>query len=146
MNRARLIRPFMWLVSAVGAIVCLNAVLHLQLDALNFRFFLLALITLLLALRITVPMPLVGGSISAQGSFVFLGMQITASDAFIFLTILLCGGPPAILLAAVEGACSSYVYAKTKLTVLFNAAVIAVSTFATVSMLEYFFVADPRRL
>jgi signal transduction histidine kinase len=136
----------MWLVSAVGIVVCAFSVTHLSASSLNLRFYLLSFVTLLLALRITVPVPLVSGKGISQGTFVFLGMQITASDAFIFLTILLCGGEPAVLLAAVEGACSSYHYAKTRLTVLFNAAVIAVSTFFTVTALRYLFGSDLKSL
>lgn len=139
MSTQRLNKPFMWLVGALGIAVCAVSAYQLPPGELNLRFFLLAFVTLLLALRITVPIPLAGRQVVAQGTFIFLGMQITASDAFIFLTILLCGGEAAILLAAVEGACSSYLYAKTKLTVFFNAAVMAVSTFLTVFVLRYFF-------
>jgi signal transduction histidine kinase/ActR/RegA family two-component response regulator len=88
----------------------------------------------------------VGLQASPKETFVFLGIQITASDAFIFLTILLCRGELGVLLAALEGASSSYHYAKTRLTIVFNAAVMAFSTFLTVATLRYFFGPDLRIL
>jgi signal transduction histidine kinase/ActR/RegA family two-component response regulator len=136
----------MWLVGVIGIGVCAISISQLQISDFNLRFFLLALVTLLLALRITVPIPVIGRQSFPKETFVFLGLQITASDAFIFLTILLCRGELGILLAALEGACSSYHYAKTKLTIVFNAAVMAFSTFLTVTTLKYFFGPDLKPL
>jgi len=129
----------MWLTVAVGSAVAVYSLSQLSFDSFNLRFFLLAFVTLVVSLRITVPIPSVSRKGTSQGAFVFLGIQITASDAFIFLTVLLCGGELGTLLAAVEGACSSFHYAKTKLTILFNAAVMAVSTFLTVTALRAIF-------
>ena len=146
MSTQNLTRPFMWLVGVIGIGVCAISVSQLQIQDFSLRVFLLALVTLLLALRITVPFPVVGLQASPKDTFVFLGIQITASDAFIFLTILLCRGELGVLLAALEGACSSYHYAKTRLTIVFNAAVMAFSTFLTVASLRYFFGPDLKSL
>jgi signal transduction histidine kinase/ActR/RegA family two-component response regulator len=129
----------MWLTVAAGSVVATYSFLHLSVQNFTIRFFLLAFVTLVVSLRITVPIPSISRKGTSQGAFVFLGIQITASDAFIFLTVLLCGGELGILLAAMEGACSSFLYAKTKLTILFNAAVMAVSTFLTVTALQAIF-------
>ena len=65
--------------------------------------------------------------------------NITVSDTFIFLAILLYGGPAAVLLAAAEGLCSGYRISKRPVTFLFNSAVMACSTFVTVSLLHFLF-------
>jgi len=62
--------------------------------------------------------------------------NVTVSDTFIFLAILLYGGPAAILLAVVEGLCSGFRISKRPITFLFNSAVMACSTFVTVSVLR----------
>jgi diguanylate cyclase (GGDEF)-like protein/PAS domain S-box-containing protein len=66
-------------------------------------------------------------------------VQITVSDSFIFLTLLLYGREAAVLLAAAEAFCSSFRFAKLWLTRCFNAGLLAISTFITASVATYFF-------
>jgi len=116
----------MWSVIIAGAAVCLFSASRLSVAQLDPGFFLLALVTVTVASRIAVPMPGVSG-------------RITVSDTFIFLTMLLYGGEPAILLAAAEGLSTLWGIGKKPVTFLFSSAVMACSTFLTVWALRFFF-------
>ncbi|MEO6333617.1 MAG: EAL domain-containing protein [Pyrinomonadaceae bacterium] len=61
--------------------------------------------------------------------------HIAVSDIFIFLTLLLYGGEIAILLAAIEALFTSWRFCSKRITVLFNVAAMAFSTFVVVSVL-----------
>lgn len=65
-----------------------------------------------------------------------LKTHIAVSDIFIFLTLLLYGGSIAILLAAVEAFFTSWRFCSKKLTILFNVAAMALSTFVVIVMLS----------
>jgi signal transduction histidine kinase/ActR/RegA family two-component response regulator len=116
----------MYTVIASGAAVMIYAALNLELNQLDLRFVLLALITIVLASRIAIQIPRISG-------------QITVSDTFIFLTMLIYGGEAAILLAAAEGVCSSLRISRKPITVIFNSGMMAVATFLTVCTLRYLF-------
>jgi diguanylate cyclase (GGDEF)-like protein len=92
------------------------------------RFLLLAFMTVIISSRISVQIPR-------------FDTNITVSDTFIFLAILLYGGEAAILLAAAEGLCSGVHISKTKkpVTILFSGAVMACSTFITVWITRFAF-------
>jgi diguanylate cyclase (GGDEF)-like protein/PAS domain S-box-containing protein len=90
---------------------------------LDARFVVLALATILVGSRITIRVPRAKGHISV-------------SDTFIFLTLLLFGGETAVLLASAEAFVSSTHFSKKSLVRAFNAAVMALSTFATASILQ----------
>src|SRR5687767_6414562 len=62
--------------------------------------------------------------------------HIAVSDLFIFLTLLLYGGPIAIVLAAVEAFFTSWRFCTRKITIFFNAAAMALSTFVVVVALS----------
>ncbi|MBD0326301.1 MAG: hypothetical protein ICV68_07715, partial [Pyrinomonadaceae bacterium] len=113
-------------VIALGVLVTALSGLLLPVAQLGLGFFILALFTIAVASRITIQIPRVSGHISV-------------SDTFIFLTILLFGCEAAVLLAAVEGFCSSLRFSKKWLTILFNAAVMALSTFVSVWLLRLAF-------
>jgi signal transduction histidine kinase/CheY-like chemotaxis protein/uncharacterized membrane protein len=125
MNRQRFAKPFMWSVIAVGTSVCLYSIYRLPLAQLDLLFLLLAVATVVTS-HITVPMPGVNG-------------RITVSETFIFLTMLLYGGAAAILLATVDGFCSSRLISRKPITLGYNAAQLAVSTGITVLVLRLFF-------
>lgn len=116
----------MWAIIALGFSVLLFAGVNLPLAQIDRRFYLLAIITIFLGSRITIQIPRVRGHISV-------------SDTFLFLTILLFGGEAAILLSAAEALCSSLRFSKIKLTIIFNAATAACSTFITTSALRLCF-------
>ncbi|HKR01336.1 MAG TPA: EAL domain-containing protein [Pyrinomonadaceae bacterium] len=116
----------MWAIIALGAACLVFSGLNLSTDRLNLRFLLLSLVTICIGSRITIKIPRVKGHISV-------------SDTFIFLSILLCGGEVAILLAATEALCSSLRVSKLRLTIAFNAATAACSTFLTIWALRVSF-------
>src|SRR4051812_11731751 len=126
MSRKSLAQPYMYTVIVSGVFVLVYAALHLELHQLDVRFLLLALITIVLASRIAIKIPRISG-------------QITVSDTFIFLTMLIYGGEAAVLLAAAEGVCSSLRISRKPITVIFNSGMMATATFLTVCMLRYLF-------
>jgi signal transduction histidine kinase/CheY-like chemotaxis protein len=112
-------------VIAAGASVCLFSLYRLPWAQLDLLFLMLAVATVITS-HITVPLPGVNG-------------RITVSETFIFLTMLLYGGSAAILLAAVDGFCSSRLISRKPITLGYNAAQLAVSTGITVLVLRLFF-------
>jgi signal transduction histidine kinase/CheY-like chemotaxis protein len=125
-GRQRFTIPYMWLIIVTGAAASIYAAGHLTLANLDSRFLLLAFITLLLGSRLSIQIPR-------------LSSHISVSDTLIFLTMLLYGGEAAILLAAAEAFCSSLRFSKKAMTIMFNSAVMAASTFVTVSVLRAIF-------
>jgi signal transduction histidine kinase/CheY-like chemotaxis protein len=125
-GRQRFTISYMWLIITTGAVASIFAAYHFNLAILDLRFLLLALITLLLGSRLSIQIPR-------------LSSHISVSDTLIFLTMLLYGGEAAILLAAAEAFCSSLRFSKKAMTIMFNSAVMATSTFLTVSMLRAVF-------
>ncbi|MDT5060920.1 MAG: hypothetical protein QOH63_1379 [Acidobacteriota bacterium] len=126
MSRQRFTRPYMWLIISLGALASAFSVYHLSLANLDLRFLMLALITLGLGSRLSIQIPQ-------------LSSHISVSDTLIFLTMLLYGGDAAILLAAAEAFCSSLRFSKKAMTITFNSAVMACTTFITVWTLRFCF-------
>jgi diguanylate cyclase (GGDEF)-like protein/PAS domain S-box-containing protein len=116
----------MWTVIVLGAAACVFTVSRLQLSDLNLRFALVALLTLSFGSRLVVQIPRTKG-------------QISVSDTFIMLVLLLCGGEVGILLAAADAVFSSRRITKKKLIITFNSAVYVCSTFITVWVLRLAF-------
>src|SRR5215212_9538706 len=85
--------PFRRIISGVGALVCLFSASRLPLERIDLRFLLLAVMTIIVSSRIAVQIPR-------------FDTNVTVSDTFIFLAILLYGGETGIMLAAAEGLCS----------------------------------------
>ncbi|HKS27695.1 MAG TPA: ATP-binding protein [Pyrinomonadaceae bacterium] len=116
-NRQKFTRPFMWAIIAIGSAVILFSLYRLEWKQLDLKFLLLGLMVIICS-RVAVPIPRVSG-------------RITVSDAIIFLTMLMYGGEAAILLAAMEGVCSSLWISRKTITIIFNSTVLAFSTFIT---------------
>src|ERR1044072_6872369 len=113
--------PFMWFIIAVGGAVCLISLSNLpraSLARLDISFLMRALIPAAIGSRAAVKIPRLSG-------------QITVSDTFIFLTMLLYGGEAAIMLAVLDGACSTIGISRKARTFLFNSAVMACSAVGT---------------
>lgn len=119
-------QPYKWGVVFIGAVLCCFSAINLAATEIDWRFLLLGLMAVIISSRLAVQIPRVN-------------TNITVSDTFIFLAILLYGGPAAVLLAAAEGLCSGYRISKKPVTFLFNAGVMACSTFTTVSVLAMIF-------
>lgn len=116
MGKPHHIKPFMWLLIGLGAAACLFSAANLPLKQLDVRFLLLAIVTICISSRLSIQIP----------SFT---SHISVSDTFIFLTLLLYDGETAILLAGAEALLSSMRFSKKPLTIFFNSATVALSTF-----------------
>src|ERR1700681_520360 len=94
MRRSRLNQIFVWIVIAARTAVVVFSGAHLSFAQLDILFLLLALATVLIGPRLSIPIPRVKAHISV-------------SDTFVFLSLLLFGGEAAITLATAEALCSS---------------------------------------
>src|ERR1044071_158992 len=120
--------PYRWTITGIGALVCLFSASRLPLERIDMRFLLLAVMTVIVSSRISVQIPR-------------FDTNITVSDTFIFLAILLYGGEAGIFLAGAEGLCSGVRISKNKkpVTILFSGAVMALLTFITVWVTRFAF-------
>src|SRR6266404_5133092 len=125
-NRDRFMKPYLRAIAAAGAAALLFSLLGLRLSGLGLPFLLLALVTVSLGSRIVV-------------RFFRFDSCISISDIFVFLALLMFDGEAAVLLAALEGYFSSLRITKKPLTMAFNSASMALSTFVTVWTLRLFF-------
>lgn len=131
MDRQRLKRAYMLSIIAAASLAVTYSAVRLPLRQLDLGFLLLAVLTIAISSRLTVRIPLISGHISV-------------SDTFLFLTIILYGGEAAVLLAAGEACCSSLRFSKKAihirpLTIAFNAAMMACSTFITCTVVRLLF-------
>lgn len=123
MRKQYLFNCFVFAVVAAGLAVVLFSIRHLSLAQLDWRFLVLAVITVGVGSRLSVALPGVKA-------------EITVGDTLIFFAMLLYGGEAATLLAAPEGlALSSRVSRKSRVF-LFNSAQMACSTFLTAWVLR----------
>jgi diguanylate cyclase (GGDEF)-like protein/PAS domain S-box-containing protein len=111
----------MYAVSIIGAAVIMLCAWRLTVAQLDLKFVVLALVTILIGSRITIKIP------GARG-------QISVSDTFIFLAILLFGVETAVLLSAGEALSSSIRFSRKAKVLFFNFGVMAISTFLTSSL------------
>jgi diguanylate cyclase (GGDEF)-like protein/PAS domain S-box-containing protein len=129
-TRQNLAGPYLWLVIVLGAFVGIYAIGHLQIAELDFGYLLLAAVTLGLGSRIIVPIPGCRGNISV-------------SDTFVLLSLLLYGVEASVILAGADALVSSFRITKKKLLIAFNAAVFLCATFATGMTLRSLFGSMP---
>lgn len=118
-NRKRMLDAYRWLIVAAGATASIGCLLWLPAPKFDLRFVILSSLTMLVSSRFAVPIPRVN-------------TNITISDTFIFLVLLLYGGPAGIFLAAAEGLFSGLRISKRPLVILFNSAMMLFSTWLTV--------------
>jgi len=126
LNNQRLHQLYLRLIPAVGGAVFLYCACRLPVAHLDFRFLVLAAVTLGFGSRLGV-------------EFSKHKVQVTVSDSLVFLTLLLYGTEAAVLLAAAEAFCSSLRFARLWITRFFNLGLLAISTFATASVISYLF-------
>jgi diguanylate cyclase (GGDEF)-like protein/PAS domain S-box-containing protein len=126
MTRSRINQIYSWLVITLGAGVVAFSIAHFTRSQFDLRFLLLALITVMVGPRLSIPIPRVKAHISV-------------SDTFIFLTLLLFGGEAAILLATAEALFASFRISSKTRTHLFNASAMAIATSITVWALRLAF-------
>ena len=117
-----------------GGLVCLfGSALRLPINAIDLSFLILCVATIIFGSYITVQIPK-------------FKSHISVSDTVVFLALLLYGGELAVVLAAFEALCSSLRFCSRRITVLFNASVMAVSVTATVIALNLLGVSSGRAI
>lgn len=119
-------RPFLWIVIGCGSLTFLYSATQVRLGQFDSRFVVLVAVALLLTSKITIPLPR-------------LSSQISVSDTFVFLVLLLYGGAAAVIVAAFEALLSTLHFSRRRLTVAFNWASAAVSILITSSVLTAIF-------
>ena len=123
---SRFFGPFLWLVTGAGSVAFLYSLSQLKSAQFDSRFAILVGMALLLASRITVPIPR-------------LSSQISVSDTFVFLLLLLYGGAAAIIVGAVEATLSSVRFSRNPRIVAFNFGSAAISILITSSVINAIF-------
>lgn len=123
MVNRKYINAYLWTVILIGGGATLVAALSMPWLSMGVRFVVLACITVFISARFSVKIPRAN-------------TNVTVSDTFIFLVLLLYGGPAAILVAATEGFTSGIRISKTPTIVLFNSAVMAFATSITVASMS----------
>ena len=131
MQRQTFKKTYMLLIIAAAAASVFYSASHFPLERLDLQFLALAIFTVAVSSRLTIRIPRISGHISV-------------SDTFFFLTILLYGGEAAVVLAAIEALCSSLRFSNKAihikpLTIAFNSAMMACSTFATFVVVTFLF-------
>jgi signal transduction histidine kinase/ActR/RegA family two-component response regulator len=128
----KFVAAVMWLMVALGGVIFLAAAYRLDLRIVNFQFLILAAITILLSSRVSIQIPQIRS-------------QISVSDTFVFLALMLYGVEAAILVAATEALLSSFRISRKPITILFNWACGAWSALITSYSLKLFY-GDPVQL
>ena len=119
MNYHKLTIGYMVAVLAIGFGCLLYSIFNLPFQKFDLYFLVLAGSTIGLGSWATVKIPRVK-------------THIAVSDIFIFLTLLLYGGEIAVVLSAIEALFTSWRFCSKRITVLFNVAAMAFSTFVVV--------------
>ncbi|MCU1289472.1 MAG: diguanylate cyclase/phosphodiesterase with sensor [Acidobacteria bacterium] len=129
-TRQNIAKPFLWLIVVFGALVGIYSVINLSTEQLGLGYILLVIVTLSLGSRVIVQIPRCKG-------------QISVSDTFVLLSLLLFGTEAAVLLAGADALMSSFYVSKKKLNIAFNTSVFLCSTFLTGIVLKSAFGSMP---
>jgi len=125
-TRNKFFGPFLWVVTGTGCLAFLYSFSRINTAIIDSRFAVLVAMALLLTSRVTVPIPR-------------LSSKISVSDTFVFLVLLLYGGPAAITVGAMEALLSSLRFSRKPRIVAFNWASAATSIFITSSVTQAVF-------
>jgi hypothetical protein len=117
---------YRWIIVAAGAASLIAATFLLRAPKFDLRLLILATIMMVVSARFSVQIPRVN-------------TNITISDTFIFLVLLVYGGMAGILLAAIEGLFSALRISRKPLTIAFNSAMMVCSTSLTVWVMRISF-------
>ena len=126
MGRERLAKLYLWVVVTAGASAVLFSAYRLPLAKLDLQLGLLALLTVAVTSRVRINIPR-------------LTSEISVSDTFIFLILLLYGGEAAVLVATADALIQTSRFGRKLKTFLFNAAMLACATFLTGEVVRYSF-------
>jgi signal transduction histidine kinase/ActR/RegA family two-component response regulator len=128
-HNEKLVAAYMSVTALAGGLVYIVAAYRMDLRRVDLQLAVLAAITIFLSSRISIKIPQ-------------FRSQISVSDTFIFLTLVLYGCEAAILMAATEALLSSLRFSRKPITILFNWGCAAWSACFTSYSLRYFF-GDP---
>jgi len=126
LSKQYLFKGYAYATIAAGLAVVLFSIQRLPLGQLDWRFLVLAIITIGIGSLLSVKIPQVRA-------------EVTVADTLIFFAMLLYGGEAAVLLAAAHGLVSSLYVSRSSRALLFNSAQMACATFLTASVLHFFF-------
>ena len=118
--------PFLWVVIASGCLAFVYSAFQIDFHQFDSHFAVLVAMAFLLTSRITIPIPR-------------FSSQISVSDTFVFLVLLLYGGSAAVLVGAFEAFLSSLRFSRRPVIVAFNFGSAAVSILITSSVLQLVF-------
>ena len=124
--RHKLFGPFLWVITGAGILAFVYNLWHLEFTKVDSGFVILVGMTLLVASQISVPIPR-------------FSSQISVSDTFVFLLLLLYGAPAAVTIGAIEASLSSLRFAKKPQIVAFNFSCSAISICVTGDILRLLF-------
>ena len=125
--RQKLFGPFLWIVTGAGSLAFIYSCSQLDVRHFDSGFVILVAMTLILASQqITVQIPR-------------FTSQISVSDTFVFLLLLLYGGAAAVTIGAIEACLSSLRFAKRPRIVAFNFGCSAVSILITSIVIRVLF-------
>jgi diguanylate cyclase (GGDEF)-like protein len=117
---------YRWVIVACGAAALAFSAFWLPMPKLDLRFLVMAAVMMLISARLSIQIPRVN-------------TNITVSDTFIFLVLLLYGGLAGLVLAVADGFFGALRISRKPLTILFNSGMMVCSTFVTVVALRVFF-------
>jgi diguanylate cyclase (GGDEF)-like protein len=122
----RFAKVYLWTIVALGAATLAYSAYRLPMPKFDLRFLLLTAVMVVVTSRLTVQIPRVN-------------TNVTVSDTFIFLVLLVYGGFAGILLALVDGLFGALRIRGKLTTILFNCGMMVCSTSLTVLVVNFFF-------
>jgi signal transduction histidine kinase len=125
-TRNKFFGPFLWVITGTGCLALLYSISRLDLSLFDSRFAVLVTMALVLTSGITIPIPR-------------FSSQISVSDSFVFLVLLLYGAPAAIIVGAIDAFLSSLRFSRKPKILTFNWTSAAVSIFITSSVMTVLF-------
>jgi diguanylate cyclase (GGDEF)-like protein len=117
---------YLWTIVALGAAALAYSAYWLPLPRFDLRFLTLSAVMVVVSARLSVQIPRVN-------------TNITVSDTFIFLVMLVYGGFAGILLALADGLLGALRIRGNTTTIFFNCGMMVSSTFITVVVMRLFF-------
>lgn len=115
MNFQKMTTRYMIAVIVCGLACLAGAIYRAPIHSLDFHFLILFCFTIGVGSRFTIQIPQ-------------FKSHIAVSDTFIFLALLMYGGEVAVILSAVEAVFSSWRFCSKRVTIMFNAAAMAITT------------------
>ena len=115
--------PFLWVVVVSGCFAFVYSAFQIDFRQFDAHFAVLVAMAFLLTSRITIPIPR-------------FSSQISVSDTFVFLVLLLYGGPAAVVVGAFEALLSSLRFSRRHVIVAFNFGSAAISILITSAVMR----------